>query len=149
MDEILNNIEEINSARSYQVRNIHEQQNTMSSSKVNSNISSEETLSCDKELQTYNSQKVRNKKKEGKSLIFAQQNFNKNKDSKNGTKQIKVYYFNLPNSKLIYYDKNTTVEHLINQSINLYLQDKQLDSSRIKDRGYKSNNLFNQIFRCG
>ncbi len=110
----------------------------MSSSKVKSNVSSEETLSCDKDLQTYHSEKISHKKKAGKSLIFAQQNFTKNKDNKSGPKQIKVYYFNLPNCKLVHYEKNTTVEKIITQSISLYIQDKQLDSSKVKDTNFNS-----------
>jgi hypothetical protein len=147
-EEILSNIEEINLARSFQIRSIGEQENTMSSSKVKSNVSSEETLECDRDVQTYHSERRGEKRMTSKSLIFAYQNFNKNKEHKSSSeKQLNVYYFNLPTCKVIQYDKYTTVEDLINLSIKAFLKDRQLDSTKIQDKNYRSTDIVMKIMR--
>ena len=118
----------------------------MSSSKVKSNVSSDDTLSCDRDAQTYHSERKPTKRNTGKSLIFTHQNFNKNKEKPSNEKQIKIYYFNLPTCKVIHYDKYTTVENLINLAVTAYLLDKQLDPARIPDRNYKSTSMLIKIF---
>lgn len=58
-------------------------------------------------------------------------------------KQIRVYYFNLPTYKIFNYDENTTIKDVIVDAILAYINDKQLDSTKVQDKSYKGT--FNRI----
>lgn len=51
--------------------------------------------------------------------------------------QIKVHYFNLPTYKIFNYDEKTTIKDVIVEAIIAYLNDTQLDSSKVQDKSYK------------
>ena len=79
LNELLSDIDEINVARSYSVKRLNEAMH-FSSTKRKSNQSSEETLECDfADSRTYKSERSERSKKSNRSLIFANQNFSKNK----------------------------------------------------------------------
>lgn len=54
-------------------------------------------------------------------------------------KQIRVYYFNLPTYKIFNYDEKTTIKDVIVEAIIAYINDKQLDSSKVQDKSYKGS----------
>lgn len=98
LEELLSDIDEINLARSFLPPRIEEQDNTMSSSNINSPDSREE---CHHDDPTLPSSRRDTKRSMGRSLIFAgKQSFNKKKEEK----KLKVYYFDQPVYKNIPFD---------------------------------------------
>lgn len=98
LEELLSDIDEINLARSFLPPRIEDQDNTMSSSNINSPDSREQ---CNDDHPTLPSSRRDTKRSMGKSLIFVgKQGFSKKKEEK----KVKVYFFDQPVCKNIAFD---------------------------------------------
>jgi hypothetical protein len=147
LEDILNDIEEINLARSYHPPPPRQANTPTSPPTAIKSSGSEETFECDRDLTFLSERKA--KRNTGRSLIFTNVNFSKQKEGRSGDKLIRVYFFNLPASKLLPYDRGTSVADLTRIAIDAYCQDKQFDSARVKDRMPHSTTLPIKTTSCG
>ena len=131
MKELLNNIQEVNLARSFSLQPLRDTSLPQPLMASKSHHCSEETLSYG-DSGTVQSERTARASQPRRSLIFASRKFAKRKEEKGET--IRVYFFDLPVYKDIKYTQTSTIADLIADAIENYLEDDSLDHYKIRDR---------------